>query len=190
MAFRYDVECMIRPSVRSMVAVLVAGSVLSGGCRTPQPDPKPGSDSAGKPDLSYPQKQFEDQAPPFVAVGSLDSVVLIHGNQSRPIGSGTVIAPDRVLSAARVDSGLTRDERGRLSIRIGGAVMIWNYEIGRPELVGIFCGYVATETITTEQTRIARLSTQVRESKKSGVAFMIHRLPAIIRNPEAASQSR
>jgi hypothetical protein len=117
MAFRYDVERMIRLSVRPIVAGLVAGSVLSGGCRTPQPTPKPGSDSAGKPDLNYPQKKFEDQTPPFVAVGSLDSVVLIHGSQTPTTGSGTVIAPERVLSAARVDSGLTRDERGRLSIR-------------------------------------------------------------------------
>lgn len=73
---------------------------------------------------------------------------------------------------------------------LGGAVMTWNYETGRPELVGIFRGYVAPETVTTEQTRITRLSTPVRESKKPGVAFMIHRLPAIIRNPDAASQSR
>ncbi len=64
--------------------------------------------------------------------GALDSVVLIHGNQSRTIGS---------------------------------AKIIWNDEIGRPELVGIFCGYVATATVTTEQIRIARVSTQVRESK-------------------------
>lgn len=111
MAFRYDAERMIRLSVRPIVAGLVAGPVLSGGCRTPQPTPKAGSDSAGKPDLSYPQKQFEDQTPPFVAVGSLDSVVLIHGNQTRATGSGTVIAPDRVLSAACVVSGLTRANR-------------------------------------------------------------------------------
>ncbi|MGK0153675.1 MAG: hypothetical protein ACI9SE_000622 [Neolewinella sp.] len=296
MASRYNVEHMIRLSVRSIATVLVAGCVLGGGCTTPEPEPQPAPDSAAKPALSYLQKQFEDQTPPFVASGSLDSVVLIHDDQTRTIGSGTVIAPDRVLTAAHVVSGLTRDERGRLSIRIdgqpvtavvesagdpelphgdwailaferpywvrvaavygatrdhrwapeidtevllvgfaagfypslkidvtaptpcvrvriretgdrqpawyaigdaldlsgmsGGAAMIWNYESGRPELIGIFRGYVQTETVTTEQTRIDGVSTPVRETKKPGIAFMIHRLPAIIRNPEAAGQSR
>ncbi|MFT4515625.1 MAG: hypothetical protein ACI89X_004566 [Planctomycetota bacterium] len=296
MAYRYNVAHMIRLSVRSIGAVLVVGCVVGGGCATPEPAPKRAPDSAVKPDLSYLQKQFEDQTPQFVAPGSLDSVVLIHDDQTRTIGSGTVIAPDRVLTAAHVVSGLTRDDRGRLSIRIdgeavtavvesagdpelphgdwailaferahwirvaavyeatrdhrwvpdidtevllvgfaagfyptmnidvraptpcvrvriretgerqpawyaigdaldlsgmsGGAAMIWNYQTGRPELIGVFRGYVQTETVTTEQTRIAGVSTSVRETKKPGIAFMIHRLPAIIRNPEAAGQSR
>mgnify|MGYP003629998127 FL=1 len=135
MACRYNVEHMIRLSVGSIAALLVAGCSLLGGCATPEVRPEPTPAVRAKPDLSYLQKQFEDQTPPFVAVGSLDSVVLIHDDQTRTIGSGTVIAPDRVLTAAHVVSGLTRDERGRLSIRIDGQPVTAVVEsAGDPEL--------------------------------------------------------
>lgn len=241
--------------------------------------------------FSHLKKQFEDQTPAFVTEGSLDSVVLIHDDQTRRIGSGTVIAPDRVLTAAHVIAGLTRDDRGRLSICIegqpviavveaagdpelphgdwailafeqphwvrvaavheatrnhrwvpeidteillvgfaagffpslkidvnaptpcvrvriretgeqqpawyaigdaldlsgmsGGAAMIWNYETERPELIGIFRGFVATETVTTEHTSIPGVPTSVRSTRKPGTAFIIHRLPPVVRNPGA-----
>ena len=69
----------------------------------------------------------------------------------------------------------------------GGAAMIWNYETQRPEIIGIFRGYVLTETVTTEQTRIVGAVTSVFETKKPAVALMIHRLPAAVRNPTAAT---
>ena len=61
--------------------------------------------------------------------------------------------------------------------------MIWSYETQRPEMIGIFRGYVVTETVTTEQTRIVGVVTSVLETKKPIVALMIHRLPATVRNP-------
>lgn len=290
MARRYNTRNMIRFSFRPMaVSLALVGFALSAGCAKS----KLASQPINKSDLSYLEKHFEDQTPSFVTPGSLDSVVLIHDEQTRTIGSGTVIAPDRVLTAAHVVSGLTRDERGRLSIRIdgeavtavvesagdpelphgdwailafekpnwvrvasvypatrdhrwvpeidtevllvgyaagffpdmqidvsaptpcvrvriretsdkqpawyaigdafdlngmsGGAAMIWNYETQRPEIIGIFRGYVVTETVTTEQTHIVGAVTSVLETKKPAVALMIHRLPATVRNPMSVS---
>lgn len=291
MACRYNVQRMIRLSARWIASILAA--TVASGCTGPAlPPPRP----VPKPELPYLKREFEDQTPDFVSEGSLDSVVLIHDDRTRMIGSGTVIAPDRVLTAAHVIAGLTRDARGRLAIRIdgrpvtavvesagdpavphgdwailaferpywprvasvypatrdhrwvpevdtevllvgfaagffpdksidvdaptpcvrvriretgddqpawyaigepldlsgmsGGAAMIWNFETGRPELVGIFRGYVQTETVTTERTRIAGAGTSVRETTRPGIAFMIHRLPPVVRNPEASLRDR
>ena len=238
MACSYNTQSLIRLSSRLLaISLSLAGFVFSVGCAKTKSASRP----TNKSDLTYLEKHFEDQTPSFVTPGSLDSVVLIHDDQTRTIGSGTVIAPDRVLTAAHVVSGLTRDERGRLPIRIdtevllvgyaagffpdmkmdvnaptpcvhvriretsnkqpvwyaigdafelngmpGGAAMIWNYEIQRPEIIGIFRGYVLTETVATEQTRIVGAVTSVLETKKPAVALMFHRLPAAVRNPSAA----
>ena len=295
----YNVLVMIRLSLRLIRSMLLAvWCVLGFGCMSAEQS-KPatpadrGDRTDRRDDFSFLQNHFEDQTPEFVASGSLDSVVLIHDDQTRTIGSGTVIAPDRVLTAAHVIAGLTRDARGRLSIRIGGqlvtavveaagdpslphgdwailafeeahwirvatvydrvrdyrwapeidtevllvgyaagffpnmqidvtaptpcvrvriresgelqpawyavgsaldlsgmsggAAMIWNYETERPELIGVFHGFVMTETVTTEKMSIPGVPTSMRQTKKPGIAFMIHRLPAVVRNPGAAA---
>lgn len=297
MACSYNVAHMFRLSAgRTAVLLLVVLMAIGGGCATSELTSDAGEEPLTGQDFRHLKKNFRDQTPPFVTPGSLDSVVLIHDSETRTIGSGTVIAPDRVLTAAHVVSGLTRDQRGRLRIRIdglpvtaiveaagdpdlphgdwavlafeephwvqvaavyeatrnhrwapdvdcevllvgyaagffpdkqidvtaptpcvrvriretgelqpawyaigdaydlsgmsGGAAMIWNYETERAELIGIFRGFVGTETVTTEHTNIPGVPTSVRKTRKPGIAFMIHRLPALVRNPGSARSTR
>jgi len=240
----------------------------------------------GRPPL---RQHFDDQTPAYVDPGALDSVVLIYDAKATMLGSGTVIAPDRVLTAAHVIDDMTRDERGRLTVNIdgkpvtavvegagdphaqhgdwallaldraywsqvavvhepartlgwtppigaeillvgfaagffpdkvidvdkptpclvarvqatkpaqpewyaegdlvepkgmsGGAAMLWNHEKNRPELIGIFRGYVGTATVRTEQTLVLGVVTSEREITARGIAFTIHRLPQCVTNP-------
>ncbi|MFK7739509.1 MAG: trypsin-like peptidase domain-containing protein [Planctomycetota bacterium] len=66
----------------------------------------------------------------------------------------------------------------------GGGVMIWNHEAGRAELMGVFRGYVGTETRIVETERILGTVVSQRETSKPGIAYTIHRLPELIRNPQ------
>ncbi|MCK5944439.1 MAG: trypsin-like peptidase domain-containing protein [Planctomycetes bacterium] len=234
---------------------------------------------------------FTDQTPEFVVPGALDAVVPIYHPPTETLGSGTVIAPDRVLTAAHVVHDLGVDEDGRLALHIdgsaasvtveavgdpdaphgdwavlrideprwlqparvheavrragwrprpetevllvgyaagffpdmhididaptpcvravlretgdeqpcwyavgdaldlggmsGGGVMVWNHELQRAELIGVFRGYVPTETITTETTRVLGLPVTLRETRSRGIAFMIHKLPMLVADPGA-----
>lgn len=279
---------MLRLSIR-LWATLILGAFLAfgGGCSTPTRVAAPEI----APDFSYLLREFSDQTPDYVPSGALDSVVLLYDDEKSIVGSGTVIAPDRVLTAAHVIDDMTRDERGRLKIRIdadpviavieamgapelphgdwailafdrarwtrvapvheaaksvdwvpppgsevllvgyaagffpsksinvdeptpsvrvriietdakatawyasgeplhlggmsGGAAMIWNHEAQRAELIGIFRGYAAAETTTTETLRIFGVAASINETKEPDVAFIIHRLPSMVRHPRS-----
>jgi len=263
----------------SLSAVIALG--LLAGCATP-PEPKP------QPVLAT---SFEDQTPDYVPAGALDAVVPIYHGATETLGSGTVIAPDRVLTAAHVVADLPTDDAGGITLRIdgievratveaagdsddphgdwavlridegrflqpamvhaparerawrplpetevllvgyaagffpdltidtddptpsvraviresgadrpswyavgdaldlggmsGGGVMVWNHEEERAELIGVFRGYVPTETVLTETTRVMGMPVTTRETRTHGIAFMIHRLPELIANPVA-----
>lgn len=283
MACGYKRRCMFRLSVGWVPAMsLLAVAGISGGCSL-----FGGGRGAAK-DLVL-REHFADQTPAHVEPGALDSVVLLYDPKKPTLGSGTVIAPDRVLTAAHVVDDMTRDERGRLLVEIdgepltavveaagdldqphgdwavlaldrarwsqvaivhepardirwvpptgteillvgyasgffpdkminvdtptpcvvakivntapehaawfaegdlvdlkgmsGGAAMLWNRERNRAELIGLFRGYVRTETVTTRETEIAGVITTTRETVEPGIAFTIHRLPELVRNP-------
>jgi hypothetical protein len=270
--------------IRLSSCVAAALAMLAGCAAPPVPPPRPAP--AETPQLAT---SFGDQTPGFVPAGALDAVVPIYHPDSETLGSGTVVAPDRVLTAAHVVDGLPRDETGRIPLRIdgadviatvmdkgdastphgdwalllvegksflqpavvheaardwrwhppegteillvgyaagffpgrtididaptpsvrarvretverrscwyavgdeldlggmsGGGVMVWNHEDRRAELIGVFRGYVPTETVTTETTRVMGLQVTSRETRTQSIAFMVHRLPEVVANP-------
>ena len=239
-------------------------------------------------------KSFVDQTPSFVTPGALDAVIPVYHAASETLASGTVIAPDLVLTAAHVVQGLQADDRGALELWVdgrrvrgtvaalgdqeaphgdwallrvepgrflqpavlhpparrpgwcpepgtevllvgyaagffpdmridadaptpcvravieeatadgdcwyaagdelelggmsGGGVMIWNHEQQRPELIGVFRGYVGKTVTRTEVFRVAGFSLPGRERRRRGISFMIHRLPEALLRPGAAAR--
>ena len=70
----------------------------------------------------------------------------------------------------------------------GGGVMVWNHEERRPELIGVFRGYVGKTVTRTEVYRVAGVEVPVRERRRRGISFMIHRLPEVVARPAAATR--
>lgn len=271
---------------RSALSLASLVALAAAGCRAPEA-PIPAEDR-----FSFVRHTFDDGTPEYVPAGALDAVVLLSDPVHSTLGSGIVIAPDRILTALHVVADMPRDERGRLELQVdgeaaiavleacgdvdgphgdwavlafelprwrraaivhpaahddgwvpargqklllvgyakgffpdlyvdvaaptpsvevevcengrehpcwyavgeplhlggmsGGAAMIWNHDLGRAELIGIFRGYVGSETRTTQHRKIHGVTVQVDETVEPGIAFTIHRLPVLVRRPTPA----
>lgn len=70
----------------------------------------------------------------------------------------------------------------------GGGVMVWNHEERRPELIGVFRGYVGKTITQTEVYRVAGVEMPFRERRRRGISFMIHQLPEAVARPAAVTR--
>ena len=96
--------------------------LLLAGCAS-APPARPIHGTAGDP-FHWLQRRFEDRTPAYVPAGALDSVVLLYDPATRTLASGTVIAPDRILTCAHVVERMSRDARGRLPVQIDGRLRV------------------------------------------------------------------
>lgn len=67
------------------------------------------------PELS---RSFDDQRPDFVPANALDSVVMLFAADRNKLASATIIAPNRLLTAAHVIDDLPVDESGTFSLEV------------------------------------------------------------------------
>lgn len=62
----------------------------------------------------------------------------------------------------------------------GGAAVVWNRELRRAEVIGVFRGYVGMRHVSVEEATFLGVKVGERITSQPDIAFEIHRLPAAV----------